>query len=182
MQNISQACSLNIFHYDVLQFNNLTGLINPDDIIILHFGHSGGFGSLAGPRRVIDLTSLDGAEGFVIRGDEAGDRAGISVSSAGDVNGDGFDDLIVGASLGDEEFWRVNVHGLETLIGSARAAGVRRFVHCSSVGVYGDLHETPADEDTACHPQIAYEITKLEGEKVMRAAILSPLAAGAENS
>lgn len=77
----------------------------------------------------------------------------------------------LGASLGDEEFWRVNVHGLETLIGSARAAGVRRFVHCSSVGVYGDLHETPADEDTACHPQIAYEITKLEGEKVMRAAI-----------
>jgi nucleoside-diphosphate-sugar epimerase len=77
----------------------------------------------------------------------------------------------LGASIGDEEFWRVNVHGLRTLIDSVKTAGVRRFVHCSSVGVYGDLRETPADEDSACHPQIAYEITKLEGEKVMREAI-----------
>jgi hypothetical protein len=34
---------------------------------------------------------------FVINGEAAGDRSGYSVSSAGDVNGDGLDDLIVGA-------------------------------------------------------------------------------------
>lgn len=77
----------------------------------------------------------------------------------------------LGASVGDEEFWRVNVHGLRTLVAGARAAGIRRFVHCSSVGVYGDLRETPADEDSECRPQIAYEVTKLEGEKVVREAI-----------
>jgi hypothetical protein len=35
--------------------------------------------------------------GFVIIGESAGDYSGHSVSSAGDVNGDGLDDLIVGA-------------------------------------------------------------------------------------
>jgi hypothetical protein len=35
--------------------------------------------------------------GFVINGAAAGDNSGFSVSSAGDVNGDGYDDLIVGS-------------------------------------------------------------------------------------
>ncbi|CAC9996966.1 hypothetical protein formerly called flagellar hook-length control protein FliK, partial [uncultured Gammaproteobacteria bacterium] len=39
--------------------------------------------------------------GFVINGESAYDRSGISVSSAGDVNGDGLDDLIVGAYSAD---------------------------------------------------------------------------------
>ncbi|MBD1930326.1 MULTISPECIES: beta strand repeat-containing protein [Cyanophyceae] len=39
--------------------------------------------------------------GFAINGEAAGDRSGISVSNAGDVNGDGFDDLIIGASGSD---------------------------------------------------------------------------------
>ena len=45
----------------------------------------------------IDLSSLDGSTGFKLSGAAAGDRSGWSVASAGDVNGDGFADLIVGA-------------------------------------------------------------------------------------
>ncbi len=49
----------------------------------------------------IDLTNL-GTAGFVIQGDTAGDKAGWGVASAGDVNGDGITDLIVGAPNGDD--------------------------------------------------------------------------------
>jgi hypothetical protein len=46
---------------------------------------------------VLNLSSLNGTNGFQINGEAANDVSGISVASAGDVNGDGFDDLIIGA-------------------------------------------------------------------------------------
>ncbi|QSJ16083.1 FG-GAP repeat protein [Nostoc sp. UHCC 0702] len=59
------------------------------------FGSSNGFGAS------LDLSSLDGSNGFVINGIDADDFSGSSVSSAGDINGDGFDDLIIGARGAD---------------------------------------------------------------------------------
>jgi hypothetical protein len=47
---------------------------------------------------VINLSAIvAGTGGFVINGESAGDWSGCSVSSAGDVNGDGLEDFIVGA-------------------------------------------------------------------------------------
>jgi hypothetical protein len=67
------------------------------------FGSASGFGTVDGTgRSVIDLTSLTPSQGFIIQGDEERDFGGSSVSSAGDINGDGFDDLIVGAPGGDD--------------------------------------------------------------------------------
>jgi VCBS repeat-containing protein len=67
------------------------------------FGGASGLGTLDGAgRSVVDLASFSPAQGFIVRGDAAGDATGIGVSSAGDVNGDGLADLIVGASLGDD--------------------------------------------------------------------------------
>jgi glycosylphosphatidylinositol phospholipase D len=45
----------------------------------------------------IELSALDGTHGFVLRGVDEEDFTGTSVSGAGDVNGDGFDDIIIGA-------------------------------------------------------------------------------------
>ncbi|MBE9255807.1 FG-GAP repeat protein, partial [Synechocystis salina LEGE 00031] len=49
----------------------------------------------------LNLADLNGSNGFVINGIDSDDQSGRSVSSAGDVNGDGFDDLLIGASGGD---------------------------------------------------------------------------------
>ena len=60
------------------------------------FGAAGGFGAS------VNLADIAlGSGGFVVRGQDASDFSGYSVASAGDVNGDGFDDLIVGAFGGD---------------------------------------------------------------------------------
>ncbi len=55
------------------------------------------FGKARGFAANLDLSTLDGTTGFQLSGEVAGDEAGRSVSAAGDVNGDGFADLIVGA-------------------------------------------------------------------------------------
>jgi nucleoside-diphosphate-sugar epimerase len=68
-------------------------------------------------------------------------------------------------SLSDEHYHHVNVDATLSLLEAAREAGVQRFVHCSSVGVIGDVKHPPADETTECHPVNIYERTKLEGER-----------------
>jgi hypothetical protein len=78
-----------------------------DDVIIgAHYagpnGHSSGssyvvFGKASGFSATMDLSSLDGSNGFRLDGREENDFSGLSVSTASDVNGDGFDDVIVGA-------------------------------------------------------------------------------------
>src|SRR4051794_28012141 len=46
---------------------------------------------------IINLSDIDGQNGFRLNGGSAYSYVGYSVSRAGDVNGDGFDDLIIGA-------------------------------------------------------------------------------------
>src|SRR4028119_492938 len=59
------------------------------------------FGSNSGFSAGLDLSALNGSNGFAINGIAANDLSGFSVSSAGDVNGDGIDDLIIGANRAD---------------------------------------------------------------------------------
>ena len=55
------------------------------------------FGSSSGFAASLNLSSLNGTNGFRLDGVAAGERSGTAVSAAGDVNGDGIDDLLIGA-------------------------------------------------------------------------------------
>jgi nucleoside-diphosphate-sugar epimerase len=57
-----------------------------------------------------------------------------------------------------------------TLVDLAAAAGVRRVVHCSTVGVHGDITHPPANEDAPLAPGDVYQETKLLGEESGRRA------------
>lgn len=65
-------------------------------------------------------------------------------------------------------FEEINIAAVERLLEISRRHNVKRFVHCSSVGVYGSLRELPANEEAPCHPDIPYEETKLAGERRIR--------------
>jgi FG-GAP repeat/RTX calcium-binding nonapeptide repeat (4 copies) len=56
------------------------------------------FGKAKGFSASVNAGSLTGAKGFAFTGSANGNRTGSSVGAAGDVNGDGFDDIIIGAS------------------------------------------------------------------------------------
>ena len=67
----------------------------------------------------------------------------------------------------DAYFWKVNVENTRRFVERNHHAGIERFVHCSSVGVYGNIKNPPADEDSPCSPDIAYEKSKLAGEQAV---------------
>ncbi len=77
------------------------------------------------------------------------------------VNATGLFDL--GAS--EEALERVNVTLAARFARAARSAGVTRVVHVSSVAVYGAPSRLPQDETGPLRPRIAYERTKLAGER-----------------
>jgi nucleoside-diphosphate-sugar epimerase len=73
------------------------------------------------------------------------------------------------AGVPDSEYRTVHVDATRQLIEAAAEAGVRRVVHCSTVGVHGHVDgDAPATEDAPFHPMDIYQQTKLEGEWMAR--------------
>ncbi len=62
------------------------------------------------------------------------------------------------------EFVKVNVDATRNLLDAAKRAGVKRFVHCSTVGVQGEITEPPAAEDYRFEPGDHYQESKKDGE------------------
>ncbi|MEH2290991.1 beta strand repeat-containing protein, partial [Nostoc sp.] len=83
-------------------------------------------GTNVGSSGTLNLSDLNGTNGFIINGIAANDLSGKSVSNAGDINGDGIDDVIIGAYLADPNgknaagqsyvvFGRTNINSDDTL-------------------------------------------------------------------
>ncbi|MFD0982564.1 NAD-dependent epimerase/dehydratase family protein [Tropicimonas aquimaris] len=61
-------------------------------------------------------------------------------------------------------YQKVNADGALKLCQAAAAAGVTRFVQCSTVGVHGHVQEIPCKETSPFNPMDGYHRTKLAGE------------------
>lgn len=74
------------------------------------------------------------------------------------------------AGVPKDEYRAVNAIAVRQVIEAAAEGGVRRVVHCSTVGVHGDVEHPPANEDAPLRPGDVYQDTKLEGETLAREA------------
>jgi nucleoside-diphosphate-sugar epimerase len=74
------------------------------------------------------------------------------------------------AGLPEETYRAVNARAVGEIVEAAARARVRRVVHCSTVGVHGDVERPPADEGAPLKPGDIYQVTKLEGEEIAREA------------
>lgn len=91
-ESVSSAGDVNGDGYDdlilgAIQFAVPAGPTGPGKAYVVFGGPSLGSS--------LELSELDGTNGFAIVGETLGDLFGIQVASAGDFNGDGFDDIIV---------------------------------------------------------------------------------------
>lgn len=74
------------------------GAANADPNAVSNAGHAFViFGSASGFYASLEISDLDGQDGFRLQAGEAAASAGAPVHAAGDVDGDGFDDIIIGA-------------------------------------------------------------------------------------
>jgi nucleoside-diphosphate-sugar epimerase len=68
----------------------------------------------------------------------------------------------------DDAYRAINVEGTRNVLEAAKAAGVRRVVHCSTGGVHGHIAHPPATEDAPFNPGDVYQETKLAAEALAR--------------
>jgi nucleoside-diphosphate-sugar epimerase len=66
-----------------------------------------------------------------------------------------------------KEMWETNVQGTRNILEAAIKAGVQRFVHCSTVGVHGEIKNPPGNEETPYGPGDHYQESKTEGERLV---------------
>lgn len=79
-------------------------------------------------------------------------------------------ETVVHTAVGDPRDTRVITEGTRNTVAAARAAGVRRFIHLSSVAVYGAVTGVVDEDAPTDHPHGAYGAAKVIAEEAVRAA------------
>jgi len=110
------------------------------------------------------------AEGFDVAIGDLTDEASLQTACSGMDVVYNIAALYRTAGLPSSTYRSVNALGVAAVVRAAAAAGVRRVVHCSTVGVHGDIEQPPAGEDAPLKPGDVYQETKLEGEQLGRDA------------
>jgi nucleoside-diphosphate-sugar epimerase len=70
------------------------------------------------------------------------------------------------AGIPDEQYGKVNAEGTRLLLDASIEQGVKRFIHCSTVGVLSHIDSPPANESTPYKPGDIYQYTKMQGELI----------------
>jgi len=68
------------------------------------------------------------------------------------------------AGLPESRYHEVNAGGTENLLKASLENNVKKFVHCSTIGVLGNISSPPGDEETPYNPGDEYQRSKMEGE------------------
>ena len=71
-------------------------------------------------------------------------------------------------NVSERYYWSVNVEGTRQLLDAARRFRSRRFIYCSTQGVHGHIATPPGNEKSPIAPEDYYQLTKYEGEKIVR--------------
>ena len=116
------------------------------------------FGSSAGFAANLELSDLDGSNGFVLNGIDGADYSGFSVAAAGDVNGDGISDLLTGAPFGDPNG---NIDAGESYVVYGGPTLADRLSQPATVSV--TIHDVDLAPVVAAGQTIAYAENQLPG-------------------
>ena len=118
------------------------------------------------PRRAADLASA----GIELATGDLTDRAALDRAARGVQVIYHIAAIYRQAGLPDAAYRAVNAAAVRSVVEAAASAGARRVVHCSTVGVHGDIEHPPANETAPLRPGDIYQVTKVEGEVIARAA------------
>jgi nucleoside-diphosphate-sugar epimerase len=64
-----------------------------------------------------------------------------------------------------KEAYSINVEGTDNVLNASLKYGIKRLVHCSTIGVHGHVKEIPSNEESPYNPGDLYQETKLIAEK-----------------
>lgn len=69
-------------------------------------------------------------------------------------------------SVPEQHYHDVNVGGTRIMLEESVAAGVKKFIYCSTCGVHGNVDHPPGGEDAPIKPADYYQRTKYEAEPI----------------